>query len=261
MTIAIRVVLAGVDTAVGFGTTAGALFGEDRSVVAARVGGELRDLSHPLADGDVVDPVRADSEDGRAILRHSTAHVLAEQRARRRPESHGGVDTGEDDADRDGHGRLQSVGCRSATPGGVAEPVDVTTTRPPTRIGYAVESRCHHRLVSRLRTLVMVVAHPDDDAYGIASTVALHADDPEFRFVLVHATDGEGGDIALGFPATRETLGSIRRAEDEAAWRAVGREPDRHEWLGLPDGELADLPSTSSWTGSQRSSTTRTRAW
>ena len=88
----------------------------------------------------------------------------------------------------------------------------------------------------------MVVAHPDDDAYGIASTVALHADDPEFRFVLVHATDGEGGDIALGFPATRETLGSIRRAEDEAAWRAVGREPDRHEWLGLPDGELADLP-------------------
>ncbi len=107
----------------------------------------------------------------------------------------------------------------------------------------------------------MVVAHPDDDAYGIASTVALHADDPEFRFVLVHATDGEGGDIALGFPATRETLGSIRRAEDEAAWRAVGREPDRHEWLGLPDGELADLPSTSSWTGSQRSSTTRTRAW
>ncbi|MBA3799318.1 MAG: threonine--tRNA ligase, partial [Geodermatophilaceae bacterium] len=78
MTIAIRVVLAGVDTAVGFGTTAGALFGEDRSVVAARVGGELRDLSHPLADGDVVDPVRADSEDGRAILRHSTAHVLAQ---------------------------------------------------------------------------------------------------------------------------------------------------------------------------------------
>lgn len=87
----------------------------------------------------------------------------------------------------------------------------------------------------------MVVAHPDDDAYGIAGTVALHADDPEFRFVLVHATDGEGGDIAPGFPATRETLGSIRRAEDEAAWRAVGREPDRHEWLELPDGGLANL--------------------
>jgi len=78
VTIAIRVVLAGVDTAVGFGTTAGALFGEDRSVVAARVGGELRDLSHPLADGDVVEPVRVDSADGRAIVRHSTAHVMAQ---------------------------------------------------------------------------------------------------------------------------------------------------------------------------------------
>ena len=78
MTIAIRVVLAGVDTAVGFGTTAGALVGEDGSVVAARVGGELRDLSHPLADGDAVEPVRVDSDDGRAIVRHSTAHVMAQ---------------------------------------------------------------------------------------------------------------------------------------------------------------------------------------
>ncbi|MEJ7725211.1 MAG: threonine--tRNA ligase, partial [Ilumatobacteraceae bacterium] len=78
MTIAIRVVLAGVDTAVGFGTTAGALFGEDRSVVAARVGGELRDLSHPLAEGDVVEPVRVDCADGRTIVRHSTAHVMAQ---------------------------------------------------------------------------------------------------------------------------------------------------------------------------------------
>jgi threonyl-tRNA synthetase len=78
VTIAIRVVLAGVDTAVGFGTTAGALFAEDRSVVAARIGGELRDLSHPLADGDEVEPVRADSSDGRAIIRHSSAHVMAQ---------------------------------------------------------------------------------------------------------------------------------------------------------------------------------------
>ena len=31
-----------------------------------------------------------------------------------------------------------------------------------------------------------------------------------------------------------QTLGSIRRAEDEAAWRAVGRVPDRHEWLESP---------------------------
>ena len=92
------------------------------------------------------------------------------------------------------------------------------------------------------RTLVCVFAHPDDDAYGAAGTVALHADEPDFRFVLVHATFGEGGDIRDGFPATPSTLGSIRQAEDEAAWRALGRTPDRHEWLGLPDGGVAEVP-------------------
>ena len=40
------------------------------------------------------------------------------------------------------------------------------------------------------RSLLLVAAHPDDDAYGMAGTVALHADEPGFRFVLVHATDG-----------------------------------------------------------------------
>ena len=95
---------------------------------------------------------------------------------------------------------------------------------------------------SRNRTLACVFAHPDDDAYGVAGSVALHADEPDFRFVLVHATFGEKGDIRSGFPATRETLGSVRQAEDEAAWRALGRVPDRHEWLGLPDGGVAEVP-------------------
>ena len=92
------------------------------------------------------------------------------------------------------------------------------------------------------RTLACVFAHPDDDAYGAAGSVALHADEPDFRFILVHATFDEQGDIRDGFPATRQTLGAVRRAEDEAAWRALGRVPDRHEWLGLPDGGVADVP-------------------
>ena len=94
----------------------------------------------------------------------------------------------------------------------------------------------------RNRTLACVFAHPDDDAYGAAGSVALHAHEPDFRFILVHATLGERGDIRDGFPATRETLGPIRQAEDEAAWRTLGRVPDRHAWLGLPDGGLADVP-------------------
>jgi N-acetyl-1-D-myo-inositol-2-amino-2-deoxy-alpha-D-glucopyranoside deacetylase len=88
----------------------------------------------------------------------------------------------------------------------------------------------------------MVVAHPDDDAYGAAGAVALHAEDPGFRFILIHATDGGSGDIRPGFPATRESLGRIRMQEDADAWRAVGRSPDRHEWLGFPDGEVDQVP-------------------
>jgi threonyl-tRNA synthetase len=54
------------------------IFGPDRSAIAAKVNGELRDLGRVVADGDVIEPVKNDSEDGRAIIRHSTAHVLAQ---------------------------------------------------------------------------------------------------------------------------------------------------------------------------------------
>ena len=74
----ITVVIAGSERSVAAGTTAGDLFAGDKAVVVARVGGELRDLAHVLADGDAVEPVTIDSEDGLAVLRHSAAHVLAQ---------------------------------------------------------------------------------------------------------------------------------------------------------------------------------------
>ncbi|KAB7743068.1 threonine--tRNA ligase [Nostocoides sp. F2B08] len=60
------------------GTTAAELFEGRREIVVARVGGELVDLAHALADGDEVEPVAIDSEDGLNVLRHSCAHVLAQ---------------------------------------------------------------------------------------------------------------------------------------------------------------------------------------
>jgi len=60
------------------GTKAWELFADDASVIAARVGGQLKDLSYELTDGDSVEPVAIDSKDGRDILRHSTAHVMAQ---------------------------------------------------------------------------------------------------------------------------------------------------------------------------------------
>ncbi|MFF4288150.1 threonine--tRNA ligase [Streptomyces sp. NPDC001633] len=60
------------------GTTAADLFQGERSIVAARVAGELKDLAYEVADGDEVEPVEISSEDGLNILRHSTAHVMAQ---------------------------------------------------------------------------------------------------------------------------------------------------------------------------------------
>jgi threonyl-tRNA synthetase len=66
------------ERSVAAGTTAGELFADDRSVVVAKVNGQLRDLAHPVADGDVVEPVTLGSDDGLAVLRHSAAHVMAQ---------------------------------------------------------------------------------------------------------------------------------------------------------------------------------------
>jgi threonyl-tRNA synthetase len=74
----IRLVVDGVERSAEAGTTAAEVYADRREVVVARVGGELRDLHRPLADGDLVEAVAIDSPDGRAVLRHSTAHVLAQ---------------------------------------------------------------------------------------------------------------------------------------------------------------------------------------
>jgi threonyl-tRNA synthetase len=60
------------------GTKAWQLFADSPEIIAARVGSELKDLAYELADGDEVDGVAIDSPDGRDILRHSTAHVMAQ---------------------------------------------------------------------------------------------------------------------------------------------------------------------------------------
>jgi LmbE family N-acetylglucosaminyl deacetylase len=128
----------------------------------------------------------------------------------------------------------------------LASNVSVHSGRRPVRCQTARFSRS---LLPRVRyrscmpgTLAAVVAHPDDDAYGIAALVALHAEDPGFRFVLVHATDGDAGAIADGSGARRADLGAMRREEDRRAWITLGRSPDRHEWFGYPDGGLAAVP-------------------
>ncbi len=49
-----------------------------RAVVAARINDKLRDLSTELREGDRVELIKGDSEEGLAVIRHSTAHLLAQ---------------------------------------------------------------------------------------------------------------------------------------------------------------------------------------
>ncbi|MDN4615502.1 threonine--tRNA ligase [Leifsonia sp. F6_8S_P_1B] len=63
----------------------------DRSVVAMRVNGELKDLATTVTEADVVEPVTIDSPDGLSILRHSTAHVLAQAVQAINPEAKLGI--------------------------------------------------------------------------------------------------------------------------------------------------------------------------
>ncbi|WP_084321373.1 threonine--tRNA ligase [Rhodoluna lacicola] len=80
----------GLTTAVEAGSDGFKLFA-DRSIVAMRVNGELRDLAHLLNDGDEVEGVAIASADGLNILRHSAAHVLAQAVQNINPEAKLGI--------------------------------------------------------------------------------------------------------------------------------------------------------------------------
>ena len=86
----IQLTLDGVSTSVSAGSTGFELF-QDKKVIAQRVNGELRDLAHKVSEKDVVEAVAIDSPDGLNILRHSTAHVLAQAVQKINPDARLGI--------------------------------------------------------------------------------------------------------------------------------------------------------------------------
>jgi threonyl-tRNA synthetase len=54
------------------------LFAENKEIVVCKVNGVLKDLWTDLSDGDLVEGVSISSPEGLAVLRHSTAHVMAQ---------------------------------------------------------------------------------------------------------------------------------------------------------------------------------------
>jgi threonyl-tRNA synthetase len=87
----ITLIVDGEEMKVTTGTTGAELFFERRDVVVVRVDGELKDLDQPLAEGAEVEGVTIDSPDGLNVLRHSTAHVMAQAVQQLRPDAKLGI--------------------------------------------------------------------------------------------------------------------------------------------------------------------------
>ena len=73
------------------GTTAADLYADQREVLVAHINGELKDLSTELSDGDVVERVLVSDPEGLEVLRHSTAHVMAQAVQQLRPDTKLGI--------------------------------------------------------------------------------------------------------------------------------------------------------------------------
>lgn len=87
----ITLLVDGEETKVTTGTTGAELFFERRDVVVARVNGELKDLDQELPEGADVEGVTIDSPEGLNVLRHSTAHVMAQAVQQLRPDAKLGI--------------------------------------------------------------------------------------------------------------------------------------------------------------------------
>jgi mycothiol S-conjugate amidase len=85
--------------------------------------------------------------------------------------------------------------------------------------------------------LMTIFAHPDDETFGMAGTLA-RATANGHPVAVVSATRGEAGEIAYAELATKETLGRVREQELRDAMAAVGVTDVR--FLDYIDGRLPE---------------------
>ena len=71
------------------------------------------------------------------------------------------------------------------------------------------------------RRLLVVLAHPDDESFGMGGTLARYADEGVEVHIAI-ATDGVAGSVAEGYEHTLKELVAVRRAELEEAVKVLG---------------------------------------
>ncbi|HZD11702.1 MAG TPA: PIG-L family deacetylase, partial [Candidatus Binatia bacterium] len=73
------------------------------------------------------------------------------------------------------------------------------------------------------RTLLAVLAHPDDESFGPGGTLARYAAQGVDVHIVI-ATNGAAGSVVEEYEAAREQLAQVRREEVEAAVEILGAE-------------------------------------
>ncbi|ASN52090.1 threonine--tRNA ligase [Sinomonas sp. R1AF57] len=87
----ITITVDGEERTVAEGATGTGLFEGRREIVVMRVDGVLKDLDQPVPAGAAVEGVDIASQDGLNVLRHSTAHVMAQAVQQLRPDAKLGI--------------------------------------------------------------------------------------------------------------------------------------------------------------------------
>lgn len=87
----------------------------------------------------------------------------------------------------------------------------------------------------RGKTIMVFTPHPDDEHFAMAGTLSLLVANGNTIHVVIFTNDNKGSKDP---EMTRERLAQIRRAEEEAATRAVGIPVENLIWLGYDDGDL-----------------------
>src|SRR5687768_16277194 len=100
-------------------------------------------------------------------------------------------------------------------------------------------THCPIRSDSMSQTVLVVVAHPDDEVFGMGGTMARLIDDGP-AVTVVCAPRGEVGEISDPALATPETLGEVREQELRNAMRELGVEDVR--FLDYRDSGMAGTP-------------------
>src|SRR5881628_3163020 len=222
----IRLTVDGSPHVVETGTTAGRVFYDlGIDAVVARANGEaLKDLAWVPDDGDIIESVPMDTDEGRAVLRHSTAHVLAQAVQQLFPEA--------------------KLGIGPPIANGFYYDFDVPRPFTPEDLEQ-IEARMRKIVKERQRFSRRVVT--DDEAR------AELADEP-YKLELIglkgSASDAaEGADVEVG--GGELTIYDNLRRDDELAWKDLCRGPHLPTTGKIPAFKLM-RSAAAYWRGSEK---------